>query len=76
MNQSRREFGRVAGSCLASLALRPFAALAHEPERPAVPRVLLTWGANGHGDGQFDIPIGITVNRQDEILVTDLGICH
>ena len=33
--------------------------------------MLLTWGTNGHGDGEFDIPIGIAVNQKDEILVTD-----
>jgi hypothetical protein len=65
MKFSRREFGWVAGSSLASLAIRPLAIIAEEQKSPATPRVLLTWGSNGHGDGQFDIPIGITVNRQD-----------
>jgi sugar lactone lactonase YvrE len=32
---------------------------------------LLTWGTNGHANGQFDIPIAIAINRKDEILVTD-----
>ena len=35
------------------------------------PRVVLTWGTNGHGDGEFDIPIAVAVNQKDEILVTD-----
>ena len=32
---------------------------------------MLTWGKNGHGDGEFDIPIAVAVNQKDEILVTD-----
>lgn len=32
---------------------------------------MLSWGTNGHGDGQFDIPIAIVINREDEILITD-----
>jgi DNA-binding beta-propeller fold protein YncE len=40
-------------------------------ETPPTPRVLLTWGKNGHGDGEFDIPIAVAVNPKDEILVTD-----
>jgi hypothetical protein len=35
------------------------------------PHVLLTWGTNGHADGQFDIPIAICVDANHQILVTD-----
>jgi DNA-binding beta-propeller fold protein YncE len=35
------------------------------------PRVVLSWGTNGHGDGEFDIPIAMAVNQNDEVLVTD-----
>jgi sugar lactone lactonase YvrE len=40
-------------------------------DEAAPPRVLLTWGTNGHGQGQFDIPIAVAVNARDEIVVTD-----
>jgi hypothetical protein len=71
MNLSRRDFLRAAACSLASLAARPlFAQSQTDAEAPA-PRVLLAWGTNGRGDGQFDIPIAIAVNKLDEILVTD-----
>jgi DNA-binding beta-propeller fold protein YncE len=70
MNFERRDFLRLAGCGIASLLASPLRAQANE-ESQATPRVLLTWGTNGHGDGQFDIPIAVAVNQQDEILVTD-----
>jgi DNA-binding beta-propeller fold protein YncE len=48
--------------------------MAQEREPGASPpssRVVLSWGANGHGDGEFDIPIAIAVSHNDEVLVTD-----
>ena len=72
MELRRRDFTRVAGYWLASLVTRPLWAQTerHEERLPA-PRVVLTWGTNGRGDGQFDIPISIVINRKDEILVAD-----
>ena len=63
----------VPGSCgIASLMARPLWAQERgQDESEPAPRVLLTWGKNGHGDGEFDIPIAVAVNQADEILVTD-----
>ena len=77
MKLHRREFTRTAATGLFALAARPL--LSREPEcdptcepdAVAAPRVALTWGANGHGDGQFDYPIAVVVNAADEVLVTD-----
>ena len=72
MQIDRREFARVGGLCLASLVARPlFAQADSQADAPAAPRVVLSWGTNGHGDGQFDIPIAIVANAEGEILVTD-----
>ena len=71
MKLRRRDFVRVGGGWLASLTVRPLWA---EPDGQAEPpplRPVLTWGTNGHEDGQFDIPIAIAVNQQGEILVAD-----
>lgn len=35
------------------------------------PRFLLEWGRKGSRNGEFDFPIGIAINRADEVLVTD-----
>jgi sugar lactone lactonase YvrE len=35
------------------------------------PRFLLEWGQQGAEHGQFNFPIGIAINRADEIFVTD-----
>ena len=72
MKLKRRDFARIGGCWLASLAVRPLWAEPDSQEEAAVPpRVVLTWGTNGHAEGQFDIPIAIVVNAKDEILVTD-----
>jgi DNA-binding beta-propeller fold protein YncE len=75
----RRDFARVGGGWLLSLVTRPLCAQAPRQEEPKeqvpAPRVVLTWGTNGHADGQFDIPIAIVIdrneNQNDEILITD-----
>lgn len=36
-------------------------------------RVVLTWGSPGDKDGEFHSPIGIAINRKDEVYVTDLN---
>jgi sugar lactone lactonase YvrE len=35
-------------------------------------KFLLTWGKKGSAQGEFSSPIGIAINRSDEIFVTDL----
>ena len=35
------------------------------------PRFVLEWGSQGSEPGQFDFPIGIAINRADEVFVTD-----
>ncbi|MCA9015947.1 MAG: hypothetical protein KDA77_11500 [Planctomycetaceae bacterium] len=37
------------------------------------PRFLLAWGQKGDKPGEFHSPIGIAINRQDQIFVTDLN---
>ena len=32
---------------------------------------VLTWGSEGTGDGQFDLPIGVAVNSSGQVYVTD-----
>jgi sugar lactone lactonase YvrE len=71
MKLDRRDFARLSGCWLASLATRPLWAQDEPQQALPPPKVLLSWGTNGHGDGQFDIPIAIVVNAKDEILVTD-----
>ncbi len=72
MKLQRREFTRAGACWLASLAARPLVAGADPPADAApAPRVVHSWGTNGNGDGQFDIPIAIVINPQDELLITD-----
>ena len=72
MKLRRRDFLRVGGCGIASLISSPLWAQADgQDESQSAPRVVLTWGTNGHGDGEFDIPIAVAVNQKDEILVTD-----
>src|SRR5947207_14898734 len=35
------------------------------------PRFLLEWGKRGKAEGECDIPIGMAINRKDEIFVTE-----
>ena len=72
MNLRRRDFVRFGGCGIASLISSPLWAQADGKDNPeSAPRVVLTWGTNGHRDGEFDIPIAIAANQKDEILVTD-----
>jgi sugar lactone lactonase YvrE len=72
MKLHRREFARVTGGWLAAWAARPLWAHSEPQTQPASPpRVVLSWGTNGRGPGQFDVPIAIVVNPRDEVLVTD-----
>lgn len=41
-------------------------------DKPSTPaRFVLEWGHHGSKPGEFDFPIGIAINRSDEVLVTD-----
>lgn len=72
MKLQRRDFLRTAGCGLASLMTWPLCAQTEKQEEPLpAPRAVLTWGSNGLGDGEFDIPIAIVINRDDEIYITD-----
>lgn len=72
MKLRRRAFLRAGGCAIASLMPAALWAQADGQDgSQSVPRVILAWGTNGHGDGQFEIPIAIAVNHKDEVLVTD-----
>jgi DNA-binding beta-propeller fold protein YncE len=55
---------------VAAIAMVPALAWSAEPAA-AVPKLVLQWGGRGSQPGQFDFPIGIAINRADEVLVTD-----
>jgi DNA-binding beta-propeller fold protein YncE len=72
MKMRRRDFVRVGGCGIATLMARPLWAQDRgRDESTSAPRVVLTWGKNGRGDGEFDIPIAVAVNQKQEVLVTD-----
>ncbi|WP_010582059.1 6-bladed beta-propeller [Schlesneria paludicola] len=74
MKLRRRDFLRIGcGLCGAASLGSPSAWAQSEgqDEASTIPQVVLTWGTNGHGEGEFNIPIAIAVNKSDEILVTD-----
>ena len=72
MKLRRRDFMRAGGCGVASLLTPSLWGQADGQEEPSsAVRVVLTWGSNGHGDGEFDIPIAMAVNHKDEILVAD-----
>lgn len=71
--------GRLSLACVISYVgtlaaaitgLAPTGALGAERDA-APPRFVLEWGSRGSEPGQFDFPIGITINRADEVFVTD-----
>ena len=52
MKLRRRDFVRIGGGSLASLTVRPlWTSTEVQDEPPPAPRVVLTWGTNGHADG-------------------------
>jgi DNA-binding beta-propeller fold protein YncE len=68
----RRDFLLTSGCGSVAFIASPLRCLSEgRNESPFGPQVLLTWGSNGHGEGQFDIPISIAVNSKDEIFVSD-----
>src|SRR5262245_50013079 len=40
-------------------------------DAPVTPALVLAWGTEGDGPGQFHSPIGIAITGDDEILVTE-----
>lgn len=43
---------------------------------PVLPALKDQWGDKGIGDGQFEVPLGITVDRDGNIFVTDRDNCR
>jgi hypothetical protein len=39
------------------------------PARPVLVRFVRTWGKKGAGQGEFHVPIGIAIDRQDRVWV-------
>ncbi|MBI3860257.1 MAG: hypothetical protein HY290_00010 [Planctomycetia bacterium] len=72
MKLRRRDFLRAGGCGIVSFISSPLWAQPDGKDgSQSAPRVVLTWGTNGSGDGEFDVPIAIAVNQKSEILVTD-----
>lgn len=72
MKIGRRDFVRASGCGIASfMAGGVWAQQRGAEEAAPAPKVVLTWGKNGHGNGEFDIPIAVAVNQKQEVLVTD-----
>jgi len=69
MNLSRLASPSVILLALSISGLGP-AAVAHEPEAPPA-RFVREWGSKGNAPGQFDFPIGVAVERDGQVLVTD-----
>jgi len=63
--------GWLIGSALAVLLLMGQVRLPAEGVDPY--RFLLSWGKRGDKPGEFYSPIGIAINRKDEVFVTDLN---
>jgi sugar lactone lactonase YvrE len=67
----RRTFLRTGGLALAGFSLSiPPEANAAEPAIAPL-RFLRQWGKKGSGQGEFDVPIGIAINRADEVFITE-----
>ncbi|HVY68621.1 MAG TPA: hypothetical protein VHH73_01760, partial [Verrucomicrobiae bacterium] len=66
---SRRCWLRSTGLGLLGFGLWPGVTRAAERRTP---KFLLQWGKRGEGKGEFHSPVGIAINRHDEIFVTDL----
>jgi DNA-binding beta-propeller fold protein YncE len=68
---TRRRFLQAGALALAGSCLPPDRPCeAAEATGPAA-KFLLKWGKKGSAPGEFDFPIGVAVNRADEVLVTD-----
>ncbi len=62
---------RMFGWVLASLLLATFGVT--DAAEPAAPKFVLEWGKKGDQPGEFYSPIGIAINKRDEIFITDLN---
>jgi len=69
----RRQRGLIWIAILLLVGLSPQGLMAAESEAPdiKVPQFQLTWGRKGKGEGEFNDPIGIAINSDDHILITD-----
>jgi sugar lactone lactonase YvrE len=48
-------------------------ARAHPADENKEPRFVAAWGQKGETEGDFHSPIGIAINKKDEVFVTDLN---
>src|SRR5262245_38589770 len=62
--------GIFAGLVVMLLLFAPASLRADAPEGP---KFVLAWGKKGEKPGQFVSPIGIAINKKDEVFVTDLN---
>jgi DNA-binding beta-propeller fold protein YncE len=69
--QSRRGFLYSSALTLGGVFLPRVLSTAEDEPAARPPRFLLAWGKKGKGRGEFHSPIGIAINRKDEVLVTD-----
>src|SRR4051812_563475 len=68
---SRQSYLLVALHVIAmACACAPAPSLGNE-QATKTPRFVLEWGRHGSENGEFNFPIGIAINRADEIFVTD-----
>lgn len=67
----RQLLRRALPGALLALTFYSFPAL--HAEAVKAPRCVLTWGKKGDQPGEFYSPIGIAINRKDEVYVTDLN---
>src|SRR5258708_34507683 len=65
---TRREFLRKSLAVWAVISIPHVSARA---DQNPWPRFLQEWGKRGKAEGEFDIPIGIAINRRDGIFVTE-----
>jgi len=68
---SRRTLLRAAAVAALGVAGRSSWGVEAEPEPQAAPRFLLQWGRRGKAPGEFDVPIAVAVDANDDVLVTD-----
>ncbi|MBW3600105.1 MAG: hypothetical protein KY475_22885 [Planctomycetes bacterium] len=55
------------------IGLGPHGLVADESgaSKAKAPQLLMTWGRKGVDDGEFNVPIGIAINADDRIFITD-----
>jgi DNA-binding beta-propeller fold protein YncE len=65
---TRRDFLKTCGLSLAGLAA---ASVCAAEEKSTTPRFITQWGKRGKAEGEFDIAIGLAINRHDELFTTE-----